>query len=641
MHLRISLLFLVSIAVSHLAKAQSSVYIRNSTHQEFAVTVEQYGTHTMEANEWQIINDTAETFVEGDNEVFVVNRDTVAIPNGDTIYFDIDLEGEVDTLTARFRLIGTPTGSTLDYSITVNGFSDAWYNDGNFHELSANLDGREVIVKYKPDNNDNGLSRDVRFALHNSPAYEIDSVDFQNANVLNIMAYNIQMLPFGVSGLPQAEDRAALFPAEISPYQDVVSFAEAFDTDAREQFLEPAMQAAGFPYKTTILNDPGGGFLPWNGGVIIFSRWPIEATAEYDFELCGPNASDCLANKGIKYASINKLGKRYHIFGTHMDAGSGQEDYDAKLSQIGEMRRFIAEQNIPPGEAVVFGGDFNIAPIDDDSLYFNFLDSLHPVLPLAIGDDDSNFSDRFGNIIDHVWGDSRHLLPLEATNRTLAFRSLDEDLWDLSEFSDHKSVIARFVYPDIASNGKDTILCPGESITLNINTSFGVELQWYKDGQEIVGETSNSYTIQNSVESDSGHYECSVRYQRIYGDTTGPLIPVFFPYGPDTINANLVYDMGVINVDSILCQVGVGEVEGIKLEAYPNPGNGIFNITMPPALISTDALLQVYDALGRHLLTVNRLNPQTKLDLSAYGSGVYNVLLVSGSKSASVKVMVK
>jgi hypothetical protein len=28
-----------------------------------------------------------------------------------------------------------------------------------------------------------------------------------------------------------------------------------------------------------------------------------------------------LANKGIKYARVNKLGKRYHLFGTHMDAG--------------------------------------------------------------------------------------------------------------------------------------------------------------------------------------------------------------------------------------------------------------------------------------------------------------------------------
>lgn len=603
--------------------SQTSIFVRNSTWQEFDVDVTQHGTHTMAQNEWSIPDATALIWEEDIDEVFQTDRDTSAIPLGDTVYFDVALQGSTDTLIIKLRLIGTAAGSELDYSIAGPGFSEAWFDDGNFHEVQTTLAGKNVIIKYRPDNNDNNYSRDITFKIHDLPIYAIGQADFDNPNVLNVMAYNIQMLPFGVVGLPQANLRADLFPAQISPYQDVVIFAEVFDDSPREDDLEPAMEAAGFPYKTTILNDPGGGLLPWNGGVMIFSRWPIEASDEYDFELCGPNAQDCLANKGIKYAKVNKMGKRYHVFGTHMDAGSGQEDYDAKLSQIGEMRRFIAEQNIPDGEPAVFGGDFNIAPIDDDSLYFNFLDSLSPVIPHPIGLSESTFSNNFGNIIDHVWGDSRSLLPLQATNEVITPRSLHDDMWSLYEFSDHRCVLGRFVYPDIASNGKDTVLCPGENLELTITTNHAVTYQWLKDGVDIQGATLSTYNLQNVVESDSGHYECRVGYNVTYGDTIGALIPILYPFGPDNKHASLLYDMGVINVDSILCKVGIDESEPITFSVYPNPNNGNFSIAVDASADLQDAYLEIYDLLGKPVYNSKLTSRRKVIDLSELSGGVY------------------
>ncbi len=384
--------------------SQSSVIVRNSTWQEFEVSVQQYGTHTMQTSEWTQLLPNAKAWKEDDSEVFQTNRDAASIPLNDTVYFDIKLSGDVDTLLIKLRIIGISGGSSLAYSISGNTFSEAWQTDGNFHELQTMLYGKNVIIKYKPNNDDSGYSRDLLFAIHDVPVYEIDSADFQNPNVLNIIAYNIQMLPGGVSGLPQANDRGDNLPANYSPWQDVVINEEAFDNTARPDHLIPAMEAAGFPYRTTILNDPPGGGLPTNGGVIIFSRWPIEDSAEIKYTVCGPNSSDCASQKGVKYARINKLGKIYNVFGTHMDAGSETLDSAARHVQMGEIRHFIDSLNISSAEPVLLGGDFNISPLSHDSLFSIFVDTMNPIMPYQIGDDDSGFSDVSGKIIDHING---------------------------------------------------------------------------------------------------------------------------------------------------------------------------------------------------------------------------------------------
>ena len=361
-----SILILFNFCLIGQIVAQSNIYVRNSSWQDFNVEIAQTGT-TVDPDEWN----NPEGLVKGwfettGHDVLSVNRGDTTVANGDTAYFNIDLNGSMDSLTIKVRIIGISGGTEMDFSIEGNGFSEPWYDDADFHEVNTTLDGKAVVIKFKPDNDDSNMDRNVRFAIHDLPVYEIDATDLDDPNVLNAMFYNIQMITFGLSGMPQASERGALFPAQISPYQDVVAFMEAFDDGPREDDLAPAMEAAGFPYRTSILNAPGLIPFPTNGGVIIFSRWPIEADAEIDFELCGEAASDCFANKGVKYALVNKLGKKYHIFATHMDAGSGLDDIEARRSQMAEIRDMIADLNIPEGEAVVFGGVFNNQPAGGD-----------------------------------------------------------------------------------------------------------------------------------------------------------------------------------------------------------------------------------------------------------------------------------
>jgi endonuclease/exonuclease/phosphatase family metal-dependent hydrolase len=550
-----------------------------------------------------------------------VNRTNSAVPEGDTAYFDIGLLGSSDDLTIKLRIIGVSGGTELAYSIAGNGFSEPWFDDGDFHEVQTTLAGKSVVIKFKPDNDDSNMDRDVRFAIHDLPVYELDAADLNDPNTMNVMYYNIQMITFGISGMAQASERAALLPAQISPYQDVVCFVEAFDDGPREDFLIPAMQAAGFPYRTGILNAPGLIPIPTNGGVIIFSRWPIETVEEIDFAECGQAAQDCLANKGVKYAKVNKMGKRYHIFGTHMDAGSQADDIFARRTQMAEIRDFIADLDIPENEPVIFGGDFNTEPTGSDMDYQAFRDTMDPIIPQHIGFYESNFNGDFGNIIDHAWGDRTHLVPTTITNEIITIRSLDPVLWDISEFSDHRSVLGRYTFPDIEKVGGDTLICPGDGLTLSVNTSYPVSYQWMKDGVEMQGETSNELVFTNSLESQTGNYTCLVSYDVIYGDWTDSLTTIFYPDGPDTVEARLNFDFGEIVIDDFLCQVGIKEFSNAGFSISPNPSSGLVEIAFDKPM--RDAELVVYTTDGRRVHAESITKKSTILNLSKHGTGVY------------------
>ena len=584
---------------------------------------EQSGTLTIASTEWNASDSTVRGWLETTGEeVLGFNRTNAAVPEGDTAYFNVNLNGDTDTLTIKTRLVGIAGGTTLDFTITGAGFSIPYFNDGLFHEVQTNLAGKDVVLKFKADNDDSNMNRNIRFAIHDLPVYELDQADFENPNVLNAMFYNIQMISFGVSGMPQASDRAALLPAQISEFQDVVCYAEAFDDGPRENDLIPAMETAGFPYRTEILNQPGGIVpFPVNGGVIIFSRWPIEAESEINFAECGQAAQDCLANKGVKYARVNKLGKPYHVFGTHMDAGGGTDDIYARRTQMAEIRDFIANSNIPENEPVIIVGDFNTAPTDSDDDYQAFLDTMSPIIPQHIGYFESNFSDELGNIIDHAWGDRTHLVPVTITNELVTIRSLDPVLWDISEFSDHRSNLGRYEYPDISKMGGDTLICPGQNLTLSVSTGYPVNFQWLKDGVELNGETNSELQFINALESQSGTYSCLVSYDVLYGDWGDTLTTFFYPNGPETVEARLNFEFGDVVIDDLLCRVGVEDYENSVFTLFPNPANDALQVTLLENLPRAQML--IYDTNGKQVFSNFISNQSVIVDLSQFSSGLY------------------
>jgi len=627
-------LVLISLSLT----AQSTLILRNSTDHTYDVTIEQNGSTSISSAHYTVPNDSIPGWLEDDQQVLTVDRSGAAIASGDTVYMDAVLTRNTDTVRLKLRMAGTASGSELAHAVRAPDFSHPWHSDSLFHADTTSLGNKTIAVKYKPENPDTNQSRDILVALQQSTIYTIDSADFQNPNALNVMAYNLQMLPNGITGLPQAALRSDLLPAHFSPWQDVVIFCEVFDNSPRNDQLIPAMQEEGFQHHTTILNEQdGSSIVPTNGGVMIFSRWPIVDQDEIEYSKCGTGSGDCGATKGVKYAVIDKMEKRYHLFGTHMDAGGGQDDIEARRSQIGELRQFIDTLGIPDGEPVIIGGDFNLGPNSSGGLFPAFKDTMNPLIPEPIGFYESTFSGDTGSIIDHVWTDSRHLLPTEATNNIITFRTIADTMWELSDFSDHRSVQGRFVFPAITSTGPDTALCPGDSLSMAVQTDFNVSYQWLRNGQPITNATDTSYSVSNATMNDTGDYACQVSYQETFGTVNNRIVNYLYPNGPVPFQANLAYEPGRIDD----CIVGLPSRSKPSISVYPNPGNGRLRLTLPAQLEGEQPTLSLYDTQGR-LVAHKDIDPSTSsIDMQELSTGSYFLLIRSNDHLWREKVVIE
>lgn len=619
------------LCVTQVISAQTTILLRNYTNTDLTISLEQTGNTVVPISSYQLDESFAPKWSEDKLEIFETDRDNVAVADGDTAYYTIKLEAPTDTIDIRVRLIGHTSGTNMAFAVTSNGWVDTWRNDGAFHQIPGSIDGEFITIKYKAENSDASQSRDVLFSVQQADVYNIPQAEFEDPNVLNVISYNIQMLPFGVSGLPDAELRADEIPSHFSIYQDVVIFQEAFDETPREDHLVPAMIAAGFPYNSGILNDTTS-LVPNNGGVIIFSRWPIDTTAEIKYSACGPNSADCLSQKGMKYAAVNKLGKKYHIFGTHMDAGSDSADVAAKNIQMGEIRQFIESRNIPEYEAVVFGGDFNVSPISGDRLYLNFIDSLAPIIPNHSGFYGSTLSADTGKVIDHVWGSSKHLIPLSAMNDILVFKTISDTLWDLGLLSDHHPVNGRFVYPDASLEPNEVVLCTDDSYTYELPNNAALSYQWTK-GSQALG-TGNSYTVTNASAADDGSYACDLTYSVTLGDPGSHLYSFFFPNGTYTINADITTASSELVVDDVLCLLSVDDALLLQVSVYPNPFSDQVVIESP---IADELQISITDLMGKLVYTGYTTEAKTQISLIHQPAGIYLVRLQNSNGSKVVR----
>ena len=484
------------------------------------------------------------------------------------------------------------------------------------------------------------MDDDVLFAVQEDFIYSLDSADFGDPNSINVMAYNLQMTP--VVSFDFLE-RATYFPPLISLYQDVVVIEELFDAPTRINVLTPGMVAAGFPYATTILNDTALSHItsPSNGGVIIYSRWPIETEAEIKYANCSNNNSfDCLASKGVKYARVNKLGKKYHIFGTHFEAGGSATDIQIRFEQYGEISDFIDSMAIPADEAVIFGGDLNTDPndgIEYDSLRWK----TNAIIPLHTGYFESTFSYAdTGNIIDHVWGQADHLLPIESYNKIITFRSVDSVMWDIFDFSDHRTALGRFVYPDIQPDAFiDTALCFDDNLTMSVGSSDSLNFQWTLNGSDLIGANAASYTITNPSASDMGAYSCMVTNAQVYGGQGNALSGLFFPEGPDTLVQAFNFPLAVIGFQDP-CGVGLDEIglSGLGLVVVPNPSSGRFEIRMED--LTKYNTLELLNSVGQKISKNSVSGTSVQYDISYLDPGIY-ILRASGDNAgSSVKILV-
>jgi hypothetical protein len=72
----------------------------------------------------------------------------------------------------------------------------------------------------------------------------------------------------------------------------------------------------------------------------------------------------------------------------------------------------------------------------------------------------------------------------------------------------------------------------------------------------------------------------------------------------------------------------VSEME-TTMKVYPNPSQGLFTIALNGA--ETIRLVEVFDIMGKRVLTHNPNASQTVIDLTAFANGIYTLKMTSDS----------
>ena len=269
----------------------------------------------------------------------------------------------------------------------------------------------------------------------------------------SVLAYNIYMRPELAFQNGQFS-RAGLLPEYLKGY-DAIVLCEVFDWSARKRLFNGL--AKEYPYRTKMVGQSRL-MLIQNGGVVIFSRHPIEAEDQCIFSSFA--GFDSLAEKGAIYARINKQGRKYHVFGTHLQAGGGEKKKRIRFQQIKEMAALVKKQKISASEAVILAGDFNITY--GTSSYRKLLQVLqlkNPIQRKGHLYTADNWTNDFRNKarrrswIDYVFYSAVHLQPKSSLVRGQILRTRKRwqrffwetpSQWDLS---DHYPILGQFDFP--------------------------------------------------------------------------------------------------------------------------------------------------------------------------------------------------
>ena len=295
-----------------------------------------------------------------------------------------------------------------------------------------------------------------------------------------VVQYNIMDRPYWVGQEGQRE-RVCRIPQALAQriagqeHVDALVLNESFSgACAGDLTFRDLLALYGWPYH---LPPVSTWWKPSNGGIFIASKWPIVASRDMVYSAC--RFPDCLAAKGVQYARIEKMldgrTKRYHVFGTHLQAWGGAAAAAVRSDQAREMARFVQQQNIPFAEPVLLAGDLNTRGPENPQ-FQALIDILGVTMPPIVGerratmDVDNTLFGRGPWLVDYVLPATRHQRPVKAELEVMPLRAEREfaicigarlrpfhvspvapacaKTLHVRDLSDHYPVIGRFEYAD-------------------------------------------------------------------------------------------------------------------------------------------------------------------------------------------------
>lgn len=157
-------------------------------------------------------------------------------------------------------------------------------------------------------------------------------------------------------------------------------------------------------------------------------------------------------------------------------------------------------------------------------------------------------------------------------------------------------------------------LCEGATVLLSTDPFF-VNIEWYKDGELIPGETGNTYLI-----TGEGSYHA-----------------VGHP-GVCPNNSNTTIGQPIVVTANTECSLGIENPEFASIKFYPNPAKDFLNLELGNSSDFTS--YSIIDVSGKVLGTQNISAQNTQIPLNHLSNGFY-ILKLEGEKFSTTKKFVK
>ena len=177
---------------------------------------------------------------------------------------------------------------------------------------------------------------------------------------LRVLTYNVFLRPppvgWGDRTVCRARHIGQTLAGEPIP-RDILVFNETFDGHALSKLADAISER--FPYR--ILAYPKAQGLSTNGGLSLFSRFPVERWTAERFRHCSGNFNDCMATKGFLHALIRVSSHlKVNVLATHLNSGGDANAQQARREQLAQIRDFVNSSRLFDRWPTLLMGDLNV-----------------------------------------------------------------------------------------------------------------------------------------------------------------------------------------------------------------------------------------------------------------------------------------
>ncbi|MEZ5007390.1 MAG: T9SS type A sorting domain-containing protein [Chitinophagales bacterium] len=531
-------------------------------------------------------------------------------------------------------------------------------NDPHVANQVVDINGVDYKIVYGTYNKPNDGTENVIYSiseLHpdNERQSTPDASDLEDKTVLNVWTFNPGMLkPLNFNDNEENE-RTKVFHLGIPDNMDIVFLQEMFELNLADRILDSLSDK--YPYYTTRHNSPVIPGLSKEGGVRILSKHPILETADVSFHENGSVPDDiigAMANKGVKYAKIDKLGQIVHAFGVHTGI---------RPSDLYIMGKFVSEMHMKKDDIVVMAGDYNVdlyEEIDDAyQLMLDTLNALEPTLVTLTYDapyrgtywgithyQDGKYDNR--QFLDYILASHKFKAPLEYYNLTQVARvnNDDKDFWGVFDLGDHNPVYSRMIFPNLSLEATDSLACEEDFLQISSSINFPYDSLVWHFNNERLGQIGESLVIDNFQTNNWGKYTAKAYYHYLPDtsiNNTNDTVVLRGEYIAPPLRVLSVDQSVTIAPNPDLCDTTITSVthyEASKFKLYPNPTSS--KLTIESDFHSSKTwIVEMYNSAGEIVFNLET-NDLANIKLPTLSNGIYTLSLLDKEGKKYSKLLV-